>query len=222
MNMNVVLAGYLAGSQDYEPMAELLRNNGFPTVVVPLKWSEWLPTVGGRSIAPILQRLHQTLESLRQESPDQQFTIIAHSAGGWLARIYLGSVPYYNQVWNGRHWVNKLVCLGTPHTSLEPWTKRNLGFVNDNYPEAFYPEVEYVCVAGKSVYGERTWKNWIAYNSYQLTCGTGNTWGDGITPIVSAHLQGATNLTLEAVNHSPRTGLWYGSPQVVAEWSAYL
>jgi pimeloyl-ACP methyl ester carboxylesterase len=218
-NINVVLAGYLAGSQDYEGIVEQLRSQGKPAYSVPLKWWHWLPTVGGRSIAPILNKLHFTIQSLREEFPDRKFTIIAHSAGGWLSRIYLGSVPYYNQVWHGRELVQKLVCLGTPHTSMEPWTKKNLGFVNEHYPEAFHPEVEYICVAGKSVYGQG---NWLAYNSYQLTCGTGNTWGDGITPIVSAHLEGAKNLTLEGVTHSPRSGLWYGSPAIVKEWSNYL
>ncbi|MFN3927422.1 MAG: esterase/lipase family protein [Pseudanabaenaceae cyanobacterium] len=221
-NINVVLAGYLAGSQDYEGIVELLRKQGLSAYTVPLRWWEWLPTVGGRSIAPILNRLHYTIQSLQREFPHQKFNIIAHSAGGWLARIYLGDVPYYNQVWKGREVVEQIVCLGTPHTSLEPWTKKNLDFVNQNYPGAFYPEVNYVCVAGKSVFGERNWQNWIAYNSYKLTCGEGHTWGDGITPVVSAHLQGAQNLTLEGVNHSPRAGLWYGSPGIVAEWSNFL
>jgi hypothetical protein len=80
--------------------------------------------------------------------------------------------------------------------------------------------VAYICVAGKAVFGE--WQNWIAYNSYKLTCGQGRTWGDGITPIASAHLQGANNLVLAGVHHSPRAGLWYGSPDVVREWAKFL
>ncbi len=219
MNINVILAGYLAGSADYMGIAKLLNDKGMPTFVVPLRWWQWLPTVGGRSIAPILEKLHHTIQNLQKEYPHSKFNIIAHSAGGWLARIYLGDRPYYQRVWHGRQLVQKLVCLGTPHTSLEPWTRKNLDFVNQNYPDAFYPEVEYICVAGKAVFGEA---NWIAYNSYQLTCGTGKTWGDGITPVVSAHLRGANNLTLEGVHHSPRAGLWYGSPEVVLEWAKFL
>jgi len=222
MNVNVILAGYLAGSGDYEAIAQLLNDKGMPTYTVPLRWWEWLPTVGGRSIAPILEKLHHTIQMLRREYPSAKFNIIAHSAGGWLARIYLGDRPYCHQVWHGRRWVDKLICLGTPHTSLEPWTRKNLDFVNQNYPDAFYPEVEYICVAGKAVFGEPNWRNWIAYNSYQLTCGQGRTWGDGITPIASAHLRGANNLVLEGVHHSPRSGLWYGSPEVVREWAKFL
>ena len=219
MNVNVILAGYLAGAGDYTGMAQLLNDQGMPTYTVPLRWWEWLPTVGGRSIAPILEKLHHTIQQLHRAYPTAKFNLIAHSAAGWLGRIYLGDRPYYNRVWHGRKLVQKLICLGTPHTSLEPWTRMNLDFVNQNYPDAFYPEVEYICVAGKAVFGEG---NWIAYNSYQLTCGTGRTWGDGITPVMSAHLQGANNLTLEGVHHSPRAGRWYGSPEVVREWAQFL
>jgi hypothetical protein len=113
--------------------------------------------------------------------------------------------------------------LGTPHVSQERWTKRNLDFVKINYPGAFYKDVNYVCVAGKSIYGKQRLGSWLAYSSYQLTCGVGNCWGDGITPVEAAHLDGATNLTLEGVLHSPRrTGIWYGSPTVINSWVPYL
>ncbi|HEY9819538.1 MAG TPA: lipase, partial [Candidatus Sericytochromatia bacterium] len=39
----------------------------------------------------------------------------------------------------------------------------------------------------------------------------------------SAHLEGAINLTLEGVLHSPRrAGIWYGSPTAVESWMPYL
>jgi hypothetical protein len=34
-------------------------------------------------------------------------------------------------------------------------------------------------------------------------CGEADVWGDGIVPIPSAHLDGAINLDLEGVYHSP-------------------
>jgi pimeloyl-ACP methyl ester carboxylesterase len=222
MNLpNIILPGYLAGSSDYIELAETLRSQGLPAIVVPLQWWEWLPTVGGRSIAPILEKLDQTVQQVRSESGAAQVNIIAHSAGGWLARIYLGDRPYYHRIWNARDRVAKLVTLGTPQRSLEPWTRKNLGFVNDAYPDAFYDDVKYICVAGRSVYGKR-FSKWIAYSSYELTCGTGSTWGDGITPIEAAHLKGAENLVYEGVNHSPKAGTWYGSPTIVTLWAKYL
>ena len=160
-----------------------------------------------------------------------QVNLVAHSAAGWISRIYLGDKPYcihpnastQQKIWQAHQFVSNLICLGTPHTSQERWTRRNLEFVNHNYPGAFYRDVHYVCLAGKAIYGERSWGSWLAYNSYQLTCGNGDSWGDGITPIASAHLAGATNLTLEGVQHSPRaSGNWYGSPEIVSSWSHYL
>lgn len=219
---SVILPGYLAGASDYLDLAARLTAQNMPTEVVPLKWWEWLPTVGGRSIAPILARLDATVKDVLQRYDAPQVNIIAHSAGGWLARIYLGEIPYYDRIWHAEPMVASLITLGTPHRSLEPWTRRNLGFVNDNYPGAFHPNVKYVCVAGKAVYGEKKLSGWLAYSSYELTCGVGNTWGDGITPIEAAHLDGAENLVVEGANHSPRSGTWYGSAAVSDVWSAYI
>lgn len=222
---NVILPGYLAGAQDYLPIADQLRAQGKAALVVPLQWWEWLPTVGGRSIAPILVKLDATIKQAKAEFATDRVNIIAHSAGGWIARIYLGDQPYYGQAWQGRSHVAQLVCLGTPQRSLEPWTVKNLGFVNETYPEAFYSDVDYICVAGNAVTGAKNWRNlaqWLAYSSYELTIGTGESSGDGITPIAAAHLQGATNLTIDGVYHSPRSGTWYGTPAVLSQWAAYL
>jgi len=219
---NVILPGYLAGARDYDDLAQTLTKMGFPTVIVPLRWWEWVPTVGGRSIAPILEQLDQMVKQVCQEFDTPKVNLIGHSAGGWVARIYLGEVAYYDKVWHGQTSIAKLVTLGTPQRSLEPWTRRNLDFVNDNYPGAFHPDIEYVCVAGKSVYGEKKLGQWLAYSSYELTCGTGNTWGDGITPIEAAHLDGAKNLVIEKANHSPKLTIWYGSPEILPAWATYL
>lgn len=219
---NVILPGYLAGAIDYADLAESLKAKGLSAVIVPLRWWEWVPTVGGRSIAPILQSLDTTVKQVCQQFNTTQVNLIAHSAGGWVARIYLGEKAYYDKIWHARSQVAKLITLGTPHRSLEPWTRRNLDFVNNSYPGAFYEDVRYVCVAGKAVYGERKLGSWLAYSSYELTCGQGNSWGDGITPITAAHLDGAENLIVEGANHSPKAGLWYGSPQILADWISYL
>lgn len=229
----VILPGYLAGAIEYLELQQALQALGFPTAIVPLKQRDWVPTLGGRSVTPILQQLDRTVKQVMQQSGAAQVNLIGHSAGGWLARIYLGEKPYSVHpidagrecLWQAHPQVSTLVTLGTPHFSGERWTKRNLNFVNDNYPGAFYPTVRYVCVAGKSLFGDRRqgWNGWLAYSSYQLTCGQGDCWGDGITPIVAAHLEGAENLVVEGARHSPRAkGLWYGSPELLAQWTAYL
>ncbi|MDX2257268.1 MAG: lipase [Pseudanabaenaceae cyanobacterium bins.39] len=220
---NIILAGYLAGAKDYEPIATRLQEKNLAATVVPLKWWDWVPTVGGRSIAPILEKLDQTVNQELAITGASQVNIIAHSAGGWLSRIYLGDHPYYGKVWNARPKVAKLICLGTPQRSLEPWAVKNLGFVNDNYPHAFYDDVQYVCVAGKAVQGQKnSFQGWLAYSSYELTCGQGDAWGDGIIPIESAYLDGAKNMAIDGVYHSPRSGKWYGSQEVIDVWADYL
>lgn len=224
----VILPGYLAGASDYREMEQTLQSLGYPAVTVPLRWWEWVPTVGGRSVTPILRQLDAAVQQVKHDLNAEKINLVGHSAGGWLARIYLGEIPYcihpkdtVECCWFAAAAVKTLVTLGTPHTSQERWTLRNLNFVNDTYPGAFYPDVRYVCAAGKAVYGDR-FRNWLAFSSYKLTGGEGACWGDGITPIPAAHLKGAENLTLDGVNHSPRSGIWYGSPEIVAVWATYL
>jgi pimeloyl-ACP methyl ester carboxylesterase len=227
----VILPGYLAGATDYSQLEETLNQQGVPTVTVPLRKTDWFPTLGGRSLVPIIKKIDRTVKQTLETYQVSKVNLIGHSAGGWIARIYLGETPYTvhgdleekEGVWQAHYHVSTLITLGTPHISQERWTKRNLDFVKNYYPGAFYPHVKYVCVAGKAVYGQKTWGKWLAYSSYQLTCGEGNCWGDGITPVVAAHLQGAVNLTLEGVRHAPNSpGIWYGDLEVLDKWIDYL
>lgn len=242
----VILPGYLAGARDYYPLEQALQQLGFPTVTVPLRRRNWLATLGGRPVTPILEILDQTVKQVLQRVQTSQINLIGHSAGGWISRIYLGDKLYCDRVWHAQPQVATLLTLGTPHQSCERWTKRNLDFVNTSYPGAFYPDVRYVCLAGKAIYGERSreWAKWpgedslgtfaakwFSYKSYELTVGRGDCWGDGITPIAAAHLAGAENLVLEGVMHSPkvtrgRVSLvsreWYGSPEPLKAWVPYL
>ena len=229
----VILPGYLASAKDYLDLQQHLTALGTETTIVPLRRQDWLKTLGGRPITPILQHLDRTVQQVLASTQAPQVNLVGHSAGGWISRIYLGSRPYCGQVWQAQPQVHTLISLGTPHTSKETWTQRNLNFVNDNYPGAFHPEVKYVCVAGKALYGQRSWRlgQWFTYSSYQVTCGQGECWGDGVTPIVSAHLSGAVNLTVDQVWHSPHPTQatpkntyyqWYGSPEVIQLWGGYL
>lgn len=227
----IILPGYLAGAPPYREMEQSLHNLGYAATTVPLRRQDWLPTLGGRSVLPILQQLDRTVKQVMEQTSSEMVNLVGHSAGGWICRIYLGEVPYdihpsdSGQVclWKAHPIVKTLVTLGTPHVSQERWTKRNLNFVKDHYPGAFHPGVRYVCVAGKSAYGTRSLGNWFTFSSYEMTIGNGGCWGDGVTPIEAAHLEGADNLTLENVWHSPRPGRqWYGSAPIVSQWSTAL
>ncbi len=227
----IILPGYLAKSSDYLQLEKDLNHKGIPTITVPIRKIDWLPTIGGRSIIPILRLIDQTVKETLTKYNISSLNLIGHSAGGWIARIYLGEIPYTihgdvtesEGVWKAHNYVSTLITLGTPHVSQERWTKRNLDFVKNNYPGAYYPDVNYVCVAGKAIYGEKNFKGWFTYNSYKLTCGKGECWGDGITPVNSALLEGATNITIDDVMHAPNSPVkWYGSESVLEYWINYL
>mmetsp|Transcript_12279 Transcript_12279/g.44170 ORF Transcript_12279/g.44170 Transcript_12279/m.44170 type:complete len:83 (+) Transcript_12279:946-1194(+) len=59
---------------------------------------------------------------------------------------------------------------------------------------------------------------------YKQVCGAAEgVWGDGITPVETAHLAGATCVTLDGVFHTPlgsdeKDRPWYGSPRVLDQW----
>lgn len=225
----VILPGYLASAQPYQEMEAALAAAGFPSVTVPLRRRDWFPSIGGRSVINIIQALDATAQRAMVDYGCNEINLVGHSAGGWIARIYIGEFPYdihpsdRNRTLPrpARTHVKTLITLGTPHESQERWTRRNLEFVNKTYPGAFYDDVNYVCIAGKAIEGKRA--DWFTFNSYRLTAGDGELWGDGVVPITAAHLAGATNITLADVLHSPRTnGQWYGSQPVVGKWSQWL
>lgn len=225
----VILPGYLANAQPYQEMETALAKQGVAAATVPLRRRDWLPTVGGRSVIDIVQALDATAQRVMVDHACNKINLVGHSAGGWIARIYLGEAPYDIHSSDrdrtlprpARSHVSTLVTLGTPHTSQERWTRRNLDFVNQTYPGAFYNDVEYICVAGKAIEGKKA--DWFTFNSYKMTAGSGTLWGDGVVPVSAAHLDGARNIVLEDVQHSPRkNALWYGSHSVVKEWSQWL
>ncbi|KAF8380850.1 hypothetical protein HHK36_028345 [Tetracentron sinense] len=49
---------------------------------------------------------------------------------------------------------------------------------------------------------------------YKQVCGQADMWGDGVVPEVSAHLEGALNISLEGVYHSP-----VGSDDTLRPWA---
>ena len=225
----VILPGYLASAQPYQEMETALSEHGFPAVTVPLRRRDWLTTVGGRSVINIIQALDATAQRAMIDHNSNAINLIGHSAGGWIARIYLGESPYDVHASDrqrtlprpARSHVKTLLTLGTPHRSQERWTQRNLDFVNERYPGAFYHDVNYTCIAGKSILGKRS--DWFTFNSYRLTVGEGEVWGDGVVPVEAAHLAGANNVTFQDVVHSPRkSAQWYGSLPVVAQWQQWL
>jgi triacylglycerol esterase/lipase EstA (alpha/beta hydrolase family) len=89
----VILPGYLESAIAYRQLEQLLQQSGFPAVIVPLRRRDWLPTLGGRPVTPILWKLDRTVKQTLQQHNTTQINLIGHSAGGWISRIYMGEKP---------------------------------------------------------------------------------------------------------------------------------
>lgn len=183
----VIIPGYGAPASAYkrfrDSLAATLPSSTYVSVV-PVTRREWAMTVGGRPMTPVLRLVDLAVRTALSETGASHVTLVGHSAGGWIGRVYLGDQPYPAShptavAWNGRRFVHQLVCLGTPHSSGEPVTRRNMSFVNFNYPGAFYNDVEYLNFAGDAVivppfaapfWRWRIWHPlWMSRLSYKLT-----------------------------------------------------
>lgn len=232
----VVIPGYGAPASDYARLREELRGalgEDADVRVVPVTVGTWARTLGGRPVSPVLELVEATVKAAVEEGDGGKVTLVGHSAGGWIARIYLSrSAEYCGRVWGGAERVDKLVCLGTPQRSNEAVTKTNMMFVNEQCAGCAEDDVEYVCVAGTGLTFEgpgggnwRFWeKGWLARVSYHITDVDGGALvGDGIVPTTAAYLDGAQNVELEGIWHSPASpGPWYGDERAIAYWTRYL
>lgn len=109
----VILPGYLAGAIAYRPLEVALNALGFPTTTVPLQPRDWLVTLGGRPVTPILAALDSTVQIALAQHGTSQVNLIGHSAGGWIARLYLGQDPYCGKSWQRHPQVNTLINLSS-------------------------------------------------------------------------------------------------------------
>ena len=317
----LLIPGFLSSASEYEGMADALRrfDASADVFVVPLETKDWYPTLLGGDFRAILDKVDRAAtEALRASgSPPEGKTlrVVGHSAGGWLARTWLGSSPYMGRVYGGAKKTRVLLTLGTPHYSLErypfgrvseklfadaearagfereavqvfsqrkrldddddddaraesPWTasraaESTLALTNFRYPGAFEAGVRYVSVCGRGVVGA-TPRRWVAESlrftekrftdgneasgnanarlrapatlasvgagvSYAASCGScDGVDGDGVTPLRSAMLRGATEIVLEGVTHKAKPtndesgDAWYGAAPVVRTWAPEL
>ncbi|VAI54612.1 unnamed protein product [Triticum turgidum subsp. durum] len=93
---------------------------------------------------------------------DGKLSLIGHSAGGWLARVYMEEL--------GTSDISLLLTLGTPHlpppkgvSGVIDQTRGLLNYVEKNCAPAVYtPELRYVCIAGRYIQGAPLTGNSIA------------------------------------------------------------
>ncbi|OVA13097.1 GPI inositol-deacylase PGAP1-like [Macleaya cordata] len=284
----VILPGLGNNSGDYEKLKLILEEvYGVPTVVAKVSRLDWLRNAAGLldpnywrgtlRPRPVLDwYLKRADEAVREaqlllahqaggSNESSTVSLIGHSAGGWLARIYMEEFGTSN--------ISLLLTLGSPLLpppkglpGVVDQTRGLLEYVQSHCAQAVYtPDLKYVCIAGRYIQGARFFTNSnvdsnstvplrndqamsevaatnnmnkstsvatttrarIVGQGYKQVCGQADVWGDGVVPEVSAHLEGALNITLDGVYHSPvgsddSLNPWYGSPAVVEKWIPHL
>ena len=221
---NSIWPAYLSLARDLEAISHL------QAVAVPLlPWHWWTATRAGDATR-ILRRLGETIGWARRRLQATRFTLVGHSAGGLIARLYLCEDHVWGHAYAGVEHVSSVVTLGSPHCChrlLEPATEPASNWflideANRRMPGATYSDrVRYLTIAGRYVQGieagthaERRAHRYYDRMSNQDT----SAWGDGIVPVHCAQLDGAPALILDGVAHSARFGRpWYGSSKTVIQ-----
>lgn len=237
----VILPGLGNAATDYATLTERLAQNGHAAVTVaPVRRWQWLLNARG-----VLTRAYWTGELQPSPTLDWYFAavgiaieqacaaqpdggergsinMVAHSAGGWLARAYLAEhAPQSLRV-------ASLVTLGTPHVAPPPGspdqTRGLLRYVASrcDIRVARFASVAGCGTRGKAV-GTGSVREAVAFASYAAVCGDGDVDGDGITPVCATKVTDARRVLCECDHSmltSPRN--WYGSEHALAQWIEHL
>ncbi|CAL9755824.1 unnamed protein product [Musa acuminata subsp. burmannicoides] len=277
----VILPGLGNNTGDYKDMAMTLREGyGIPSVVARVSRVDWLrhaaallsPGFWRGSLRPrplidwYLERVAEAVAEAKLHLEDGgSISLVGHSAGGWLARVYIEEF--------GMSRISLLLTLGSPHLpppkglpGVIDQTRGLLDYIEKNCAPAVYtPELKYICIAGRYIQGAPLFGNSndpsydpmlvgeelnkiklpakysndkslssapslharFVGQSYKQVCGQADVWGDGVVPEVSAHLEGALNISLDGVYHSPvgshgTIRPWFGSASVLKKWVHHL
>ena len=216
----LILGGFLITAEAYAPMCGWLEaRTQQPVALVPASRLDWLLTSWSFGWRRLLDRTAELAEALARQSPTGRITLIGHSSGGVMLRLFLADEPFAGRRYNGRQWADRLYTLGSPHTAVRATPLRQM--VDRRYPGACFADaVRYIAVAGDLRSGEGTaLSERMAARSYQAMAGSSDLPGDGLVPVRSACLSGAEAIVLEGVAHGGAFGpRWYGTPGVLEQW----
>ncbi len=104
----ILVSGFAATNRNLSVMRRRLQNDGFNVVILALDWHAL--SDGVRGLYRMAEKLSSVVLELRKGPcrGDSQIFLVAHSAGGLVAR-------YYVQLLGGFHYTDALVTLATPH-----------------------------------------------------------------------------------------------------------
>lgn len=218
----VILGGFLITDEAYAGMAAWIRaRHGCDVRVIPASRLDWLLTTWTFGWTRLLDRVDAQVRELASGSPTGRVTLIGHSSGGVMLRLFLTAEPFGGRRYGGASFCNRLITLGSPHQAVRATPLRAM--VDRQFPGAYCPEVEYLAVAGTldlttstaSAFSKRS-----AAGNYKSIAGEGVMEGDGLVPVTSALLQGARHLVLADTAHGGFFGSsWYGSDDRLELWA---
>jgi pimeloyl-ACP methyl ester carboxylesterase len=215
----VLIGGFGFDWRLYRPVCDRLAIVAQqPVAIAPISSFEWLQVMLSNDYSGLLRALHSGILDTLRTTQRRQLQLIAHSAGGVLARIYLGDRPYGHgrRAYHGNRHVSRLVTLGTSH-----WTnssgrragQKQIAFANQHYPGAFHASINYASVSSRAIRGNRQGSKLerSASEAYGMFSEDSEVPGDGIIPLENALLAGGQQIVMDDLRHDRRDGHhWYG------------
>ncbi|QNI87452.1 triacylglycerol lipase [Synechococcus sp. ROS8604] len=217
----VILGGFLITAEAYEPMAEWLKHKGIcNALVVPMSRLDWLLTIWRFGWRRVLDRVDDIVKQVQHHSLSGKVTLIGHSSGGVMLRLYLSDEPFEGRIYAGSKRCDRLVTLGSPHQAVRATPLRAM--VDRRFPGCHESDVDYVAIAGKldlSSGNASAFSRRGAKASYQRAIDDEGCLGDGLVPVESALLTGARSLIQDDTAHGGLFGdIWYASTQRLEAW----
>ena len=217
----VIVGGHMTWPVSYRKLARTLEDiSGREVHVASITPLDWI--LGYiRGYGQLVFEVATTVDKALLESDSDKAVLVGHSAGGILARVYIGGdPPYGGRRYAGHRRISHLITLGTPHNAPKRGRLAPIAEVNELFPGALHEAkgLRYLCVAGAAVDGAASSK---ARKRYERFVEDGRVKGDGEVPVESALLSGAEFLVLDDLHHgrlhSWRKGRWYGSDRETVE-----
>lgn len=242
-NHYLILPGFGASSSDYYHMKNNMLNLGFKTNILYVERKDWLnqPTQQLKISHKMIQQkcvpqdlygwylneLSHEILRIKHENDQEKIILIGHSAGGWLARDFMGDGLFYvdHKPYKIKDYIEHLITLGTPHQ--KPKNINNdlafgcLDYVNKKYPNNYLEDVKYTSVGGKINLVDKikqmtpftpSFLNY--YNDKNCSI------GDGLVPHSCVHLNNAVQIDLDDVHHAFDSPYfkWYGHKDIIPKW----
>jgi len=253
----VILPGLGNEAQDYASLATALLDANSPEIsavtIADVSRVDWLRNAAGLidpnywkgtlnprpTVDWYLSKVDVAIQTIKADissrNPDDitdiKVTLLAHSAGGWLGRLYMKD---FGAASKG---IDTFLSLGSPHRPPPPGvvdqTRGILTWMEANCPGCYEQDVEYITVSGRYLRGagfnekNTSIARRLVGLGYQQVSGDQGDWGDAITPETSSHLPGARQIIIPGAYHSPLGDdgverLWYGSPRFLSAWAPAL